>query len=259
MNEVAYNLRPVWDALLNIYTEFAKICDRHHLRYYVTGGTLLGAVRHDGFIPWDDDFDVVMPRPDFQKFVSLAAEMPKGLWLSYGELNPDLPIDFAQLYEGRQEVNDRVRTMSHLDIKWGVYIDVIPIDGMPCAFVPFYWWAFKRSLWRRAIHGGGIVWRMLARMLGLKFNGREGRVAFAQWLASYDYETSPCVEDYNANKRRFKARALSAQSFGEPIMHRFDSISVPLPHEWDKFLRLIFGNYMVLPPPEKRVPSHNVL
>lgn len=81
--------------------------------------------------------------------------------------------------------------------------------------------------------------------------------AFQRWLASYDYDTSPCVEDYNANSRRFKMRCLSAASFGTPVMHKFDILEVPMPQEWDKFLRCIFGpDYMTPPPPEKQVPSH---
>ena len=72
-------LRPLWDAILEVYKVFAAICDKHSLRYCADCGTALGAVRHGGFIPWDDDMDIQMPRPDYEKFASLAPkELPKG-------------------------------------------------------------------------------------------------------------------------------------------------------------------------------------
>ena len=75
-----YGLRPLWDALYEIYEEFAKICDKHGLRYYAFAGTLLGAIRHNGFIPWDDDLDVAMPRPDYEKFIQISkTELPRHL------------------------------------------------------------------------------------------------------------------------------------------------------------------------------------
>ena len=75
-----YNLAPVWKVVLDIYREFAAICQRHSLRHYAAFGTALGAVRHKGFIPWDDDFDVMMPRPDYERLIEIApSELPAHL------------------------------------------------------------------------------------------------------------------------------------------------------------------------------------
>lgn len=82
---------------------------------------------------------------------------------------------------------------------------------------------------------------------------------FEDWLASYNYDTSPCVEDFNGNGRCFKLRALNSASFGMPIMHKFENVFVPVPREYKKFLEIIFGgNYMQLPSIEKRKPSHQL-
>ena len=64
ITEDKFGLKPIWEAILEIYDEFCKICDRHGLRYYVTDGNALGAVRHKGFIPWDDDIDLAMSSED---------------------------------------------------------------------------------------------------------------------------------------------------------------------------------------------------
>ena len=244
MSEQAYDLRPVWDALLDVYAEFAKLCDRHHLRYYVTGGTLLGAARHKGFIPWDDDFDVVMPRQDYRRFFdAVCNELPKCL-RAYDFKTKKSTDDWHQMFGKVQVVDEQcvaqVVRESRLNLKQGVFIDVIPIDGMPKATIPFYFWALRRSIWRHRIKTKADV------------------LAFERWLMKWDYDKSPAVDDYNTNGRRLKTRALSATSFGEPVMMPFDRIIVPCPRQWEKFLTLIYRDWRILPPPDKRKPSHQV-
>lgn len=250
-----YNLRPLWDAILDLYERFDSYCKKHGLRYYVTGGTLLGAVRHNGFIPWDDDFDVVMPRPDYGRLVKgLDGEGIANTRLLTAEDASEWKELFAKLCETRKGVIADVQKASRLNLSDGICIDIIPIDGMPKATIPFYYWALKRSTWRHKA-AKSIMWRVLFSVLW----GKNGKsiAAFERWLNSYGYDSSPCVEDYNANGRRFKLRALSAESFDSPVMHDFDRVKVPMPREYEKFLRIIFGgDYMKLPPEEKRIPSH---
>lgn len=240
-----YNLRPIWDEILEIYKAFAAVCDKNGLRYYVTGGTLLGAARHKGFIPWDDDFDVVMPRPDYRKFFDICAkELPSHL-RGY-DFRTKLPSDnwhqmFGKVMEVRSEVVDSIANASNLMLNQGVFIDIIPIDGMPKATIPFYWWALRRSIWRH------------------KKGSYQKDIQFEDWLMKWNYDKSPAVDDYNANGRRLKTRALSASSFGEPIMMPFDKIAVPCPQEWEKFLTLIYGEWRKLPPEDKCKPTHTML
>lgn len=252
-----YNLRPLWDAILDLYERFDAYCKKHGLRYYVTGGTLLGAVRHNGFIPWDDDFDVVMPRPDYKKLVEgFATDGIADARILTSKDVEEWGMLFAKICDTRSDVISKVQKASRLKLSDGICIDVIPIDGMPRATIPFYYWALKRSTWRHK-ESKSLIWRLLFSLLWSK---EDSSVAgFERWLASYDYDSSPCVEDYNANGRRFKLRALDAKSFGDPIMHGFDRVSVPIPLEYKKFLEIIFGsNYMQLPPAEKRKPSHQI-
>ena len=253
-----YNLRPVWDAILDLYKRFDAYCKKYQLRYYVTGGTLLGAVRHDGFIPWDDDFDVVMPRPDYQRFLELVkSDRIANAQIVAKELDLSWSQWFAKVFETRQDVINRIKDESRLDLSDGICIDVIPIDGMPKATLPFYYWVIKRSTWRHARKG--FVWKILWGLLWGREKDAASFFSFERWLASYPYDSSPAVEDYNANGRRFRMRALTATSFGEPVWHKFDCVKVPMPQAWERFLGVIFGDWRQLPPVEKRVPSHQAL
>ena len=252
---MTYNLRPLWDAILDLYGRFDAYCKKHGLRYYVTGGTLLGAVRHNGFIPWDDDFDVVMPRPDYTKFIEIYDQDPipsVELWTHARKAT--WPYLFAKILDRQSDLIASVERDTGLELGTGIAIDIIPIDGMPKSLFPFYFWALKRTAWLHAKEGDGFPWSFLNCLLWRD----DSPAAFEKWLSKYDYSSSPCVEDYNANARRFRLRALNASSFGTPVMHRFENVEVPMPQEWDKFLRIIFGNdYMSLPPESMRKPSHS--
>ena len=132
ISEDNYNLRPIWDATLEVYREIVKICDRHDLRYYVTDGTLIGAVRHKGFIPWDDDFDMSMPRPDYEKFIEYAkTELPVHLKFVNWRNTPEFHLLFGKVQECRREVVCDLEKRSGLKMSNGLFVDIFPIEGYP--------------------------------------------------------------------------------------------------------------------------------
>ncbi len=261
--EQNYNLRPLWDAILEVYKAFAEICDRNGLRYYATGGTALGAMRHGGFIPWDDDFDLVMPRPDYIKFMEVChKELPSEYKAIDFRHSSEYPEMFGKVYETRDEVLNKVSYESNLKLEQGIFIDIIPIDGMPKAEIPFRLWILGRMAWKRAqnINSEPLLtrpfWWIVAKCLKAPVGKLEYRTSFEKWLCKWDYDSSPAVDDYNTNARRLRHRVLSAQTFGTPRMVKFDNIILPVPNKVELFLTEIFGNWEKIPPLEKQVPSH---
>ena len=119
---------------LEILREFVRLCEANGLRYYLAYGTLLGAVRHKGFIPWDDDIDVTMPREDYERFAAICgAGLPGGLrWQSYAT-EGHYPVWFGKLI--REDTVLRQALSDHLDISQSVFIDVFPLDGLASR-----WW-----------------------------------------------------------------------------------------------------------------------
>lgn len=123
-----YNdLKAIQEAELRILEDFSKFCDEHGLRYCLAGGTLLGAVRHKGFIPWDDDIDVMMPRPDFEKFLRLTNEVSIGKYdVLWGENYESFPIPYMKIVDRSIQVSYKLMKQSQ-----SLWIDVFPIDGLP--------------------------------------------------------------------------------------------------------------------------------
>lgn len=114
--------------LLNMLQWFHQECKNNNLRYYIIGGTMLGAVRHKGFIPWDDDIDVAMPRKDYDKLCRIMADSGKGQYrLEFpGKENKDYTYLFAKIYDTQTTLTENKRK----PITRGLYIDVFPLDGI---------------------------------------------------------------------------------------------------------------------------------
>ncbi len=123
-------LRRVQLAELEVLTELARRCEEASLRWFVIGGTLLGAVRHRGFIPWDDDIDVGMPRPDYERFAALARRSadPRFAWQA-SDTEPAYPFLYGKLIRADSRVEEPA--LADLPIRQGLAVDVFPLDGAP--------------------------------------------------------------------------------------------------------------------------------
>lgn len=112
---------------LAMLLEFDAVCKKHKLRYYLDGGTLLGAVCYDGFIPWDDDIDLKMPRPDYERLLALQADFPPHLLLE-APSKEHCDYTFLKLVDQRTVLEEQ---NNYKNKTTGVYIDILPMDGHP--------------------------------------------------------------------------------------------------------------------------------
>ena len=115
---------------LEILCEFVRICEKHNLQYFLVGGTLLGAVRHQGFIPWDDDIDVAMPREDYDRFAAIAdKELAPQYFYQSPDTDPYYFLTYAKLRKNGTEVYEE--RFKNAKFHKGVFIDIIPLDICP--------------------------------------------------------------------------------------------------------------------------------
>ena len=271
MQEVTKELQPRWNAvIIDVLSVFIRICEAQGLRYFCAGGTAIGAVRHQGMIPWDDDIDVFMPRPDYDRFLRLAAQsMPDGYEVLSPYATKDYPMYFAKMCNARTTLLENER----IPCVFGLYIDIFPLDGA-CDDVETCYREKRR--FKRLMNKLEAVstHNSFGEYVGLLTKRREwGRfavktVAFCcrswlrRWLLKqmdsiaygHDYALSSRVVTYSGAYQR---QEIYPKAWLEtPQMFAFEGLMVNLPHDYDAYLRHFFGDYMTLPPVEQRASHH---
>ena len=271
MQEVTKELQPRWNAvIIDVLSAFIRICEAQGLRYFCAGGTAIGAVRHQGMIPWDDDIDVFMPRPDYDRFLRLAAQsMPDGYEVLSPYATKDYPMYFAKMCNARTTLLENER----IPCVFGLYIDIFPLDGA-CDDVETCYREKRR--FKRLMNKLEAVstHNSFGEYVGLLTKRREwGRfavktVAFCcrswlrRWLLKqmdsiaygHDYALSSRVVTYSGAYQR---QEIYPKAWLEtPQMFAFEGLMVNLPHDYDAYLRHFFGDYMTLPPVEQRASHH---
>ena len=117
---------------IDILEEIKRICERHNLRYFAAYGTLLGAVRHKGFIPWDDDMDLWMPRSDLIRFKQVAQqELSPHYFMQATETEPEMPLDIVKIRDNRTTATVQWQLDAKQHINMGIWVSIFPLDGCP--------------------------------------------------------------------------------------------------------------------------------
>lgn len=240
---------------LNILKQLDSFCRENSIRYSLGGGTLLGAIRHQGYIPWDDDIDIIMPRDDYYKFITnFNGYNPNIVCMAY-ENNKSFIYPFCKLCDNRTICKEE-----YFDTSIGVNIDVFPLDGHPV----FQWQSqlfikkidFLNKLLRMRVTTKKLNWKriVLKPLLGffpISFFQRQ----IQKQLHKYDFKISKyagtIVSDKN-DKERFPR-----EIFERFIEATFEGSSFFIIKEYDIYLSGHYGNYMQLPPLEKR-EKHNI-
>lgn len=278
LKEDPFGLRPVWTALLSIYDAVSTLCKEHGLVYYVACGTLLGAVRHKGFIPWDDDFDIMMPRSDYMKFREIALkELPPHLkYIFYGNTPEFLPYSFCKIQETRRLVVEKIENEVGHFLPHGLYIDIFPLDGAPNTLVEkiqFYYNSFALFSARSSFYGVmkapnlvKFLWRGIGRIFAtLKYkvsNVSDLYCRYEMLSMSFPFcegRLCGCVQLPRSSGIGILYGLCNYSDYGDCVKLSFCGREVPAPSNYDRYLRCLYGDYMQLPPKNMRIPIHSVL
>ncbi len=255
--ETNYDIRDLQLKLMGNMRAIDQVCREHHLRYYLWAGTMLGAVRHKGFIPWDDDMDICMPRPDYEQLMAHWREwLPAPYEVISHETDPTYPYPFAKIEDASTTLLERP------DFKFleGIYIDVFPIDGVPTSECRRRLHFRRYKLWRHLLflrgrdpfkHGYGprswFPW-LLHKTFSLAWMQNKVR----SYMLKYDYDESQYVCDYDDNLRG----CMEKRILGTPQWYVFEDQQFLGVEHFDEYLSNKYGDYMQLPPKEKQVQHH---
>ena len=237
-----------------------SVCKKFKLSYFLAWGTLLGAVRHAGFIPWDDDVDIMMPRDDYERLQSIISdENNKYIVLSH-QYEKEYYYPFAKVVDSSTMVieNGTVKAT-----KMGVWVDIFPIDSLPNderlrKRIQDKCWAYRQIwghalVWKAHTIERGFVYKagcFICNLYGWKraIERLEKVATSVQGPTDYVSELIECNHKYDT---------MPAVWFASSVNKKFEGKDYPVPIGYDGYLTTVYGDYMKLPPVDERVSNHN--
>lgn len=248
---------------LDILIYIDQVCTNNNLRYFLCGGTLLGAIRHKGFIPWDDDVDICMPRPDYDRFIEIMRQTDS----KYKVLSPEQK-DYYYTFSKVVDCETTLYECEHQPIdNMGVYVDIFPLEGMPsdqsiCSKhfddlnrlrLRINSFSFCKPKFRKnliALLRTLYLYQKNKKDSLLKFQEKYEKLA-----RQYHYDESEYV--YATGGVYGRKDIFKRDLFLDLIKVEFEGTEFFAPQEFDAYLKQLYGDYMQLPPVEKRVSNHS--
>lgn len=260
-----HKLTELQTRLLPMLEWYHKFCVENGLRYYLLGGTMLGAARHNGFIPWDDDIDVGMPRKDYEKFLKLTKNKAFGSYIVEG-----IDTNASDFFYGYSKIYDVTTTLvenTRYQIKRGIYIDLFPLDGVSDnkEEINDFYRPILNKIRLLSARTCGIrksrKWYKnlsirLARIIPNKlFDDKKLMYSIDLMCKKNDYDNCKYIGNlYGA----WGAREIVERSImGEPTIYEFEGLDVYGPIDHNAYLTSLYGNWRQLPPKEKQVTHHD--
>lgn len=252
---------------LDMVKEFVQICEKHNLKYFMAGGTFLGAVRHKGFIPWDDDIDLGMYREDYEQFLKIAE---KELELPYKIQTYHNCATHHYYFSHIVDTRYKVRRMGSLDKREEyIWIDIFPYDGLPNGIrgnliylkLLFYRFCYHMAYFEKIniARKDRAVWQKIVLEL-LKIVYKVCRFDKHKWREKIDIllkkqDIDKCEKIMSFMGVKLQKEIFPKKIYDDLVNYQFENMNLKGPVEYDRVLKQMYGDYMSLPPVEKRV-SH---
>lgn len=246
--------KKIWAVELGLLEKFDKVCKKHHLTYYAYYGTLLGAVRHQGFIPWDDDMDIVMFRDDYERFQAIAPQEFTEPYFYQNSYTDQVTWPFSKLRDSRTTAAEKNFTGLGSSFHQGIFIDIFPLDSAQdpddarTAFIA----EMQNLLWI------GIMNPSLALQAVMQEPQESSLKTFMlDYLRKDRTEKFRVFENYNlsalgeSKKVNYvlsemvlhDCKSVDRDWFRETVYLPFENMEIPAPAEYDKILKECYGDY----------------
>lgn len=251
---------------LNILEYIDSFCNNHNLRFFLAGGTLLGAVRHKGFIPWDDDMDISMPRLDYDKFVKMfdveAEKLNSPYRIARIRNSERYCIPFIKVVDTRTIMYANFK-QKYTGDAMGIFVDIFPIDGVSgidqipkilktrdkCLALGRSFSSFKNLTCSEGI-------RLFIRKVQFGMRNREQFLEkLEDCFRKSSFDKSPYV--MSTFGLRDEKEVILQECFSKSVLMEFEKQKFPVPIGYKQYLTQMYGDYMKLPPESKRTPPHD--
>lgn len=250
-------------AELELLKQFIDVCEKLELRYYLVCGSALGAVKYGGFIPWDDDVDVAMPRRDYEVFLrSAQALLPEHIFLQNYRTDPAFPAVFSKLRNSRTTFIEK--TTAHLPINHGIFIDIFPLDGYPKGRLEQAVLKLRKRIhllkiscvyrYESRSFKGKLLYR-LGVLMGWDRNTQKQLRKYERMLSKHPLETAAVWCNYGnwQGKRDYAP----AWHYAEGKAALFEGLKVRIPACPREYLTQKYGDYTLDPPLQERKAHHH--
>ena len=240
---------------LDLLQKTVDFCENNNLRYFLCGGTLIGAIRHKGYIPWDDDIDIAMPRPDYDKFMKTFNQSGNYYQVVNPDINPKYEYCFTKVFDNRTVLKE----LHYPGDTFGVYIDIFPADGVNGASQIYKIMLLRKLLnTKRANYYHRTLFKKLINTIGkillLPFSAHQIACWMDKECRKYIFGSVPKA---GVIANPFGPGEMVDKSvFDSDIYQDFEGHRYRVPVGYDIWLRSVYGDYMQLPPEEHRVTHH---
>lgn len=246
---VTTSRKKIWQKEIEILLEIDRICKKYDIQYYADFGTLLGAVRHGGFVPWDDDIDIMMLRPDYERFKSIAIKELAAGYVLQNVYNDVFISSFSKVMNietaAIEDWNDKFR-------RQGLFVDIFPYDiaddenKRVCSIMKI-----AKELWTLVLnpndllnamkngYSNSISYNVINKMTNMSVKAKMEE--YERFMANH-FMDSECIHNHVWCLCK-QCPPISRKSFDDFIMMKFEEITVPVPKDYDEVLKSYYGNW----------------